>query len=123
MKKIKRGDILLLLIIGFASIVILLLPWGIDLVKGTTQADNLLIAEIKREGKTVAEIDLNSIKDTQYITFDEGIKVTIEAKPGKIRFLDAQCPDRICVKTGWLTREGHIAVCLPSKTVVSVNLR
>lgn len=120
MKKMKRGDFLLFLVTGFVACFLFLFTWSADRAKRINRADNPLIAKIEREGKTITEIDLNSVTDTQYITFDEGIKVTIEVQPGKIRFLDSQCPDQICVKAGWLTKEGHIAVCLPAKTVVSI---
>jgi len=122
-KKIKRGDFLLLLGTCFVAIFLLSLTWGAGLVNSTTHAGEPLIAKVERDGKTVAEINLNSIEDTQYLTFDDGIKVTIEAKQGKIRFYNSQCPDKICVKTGWLTKDGHIAVCMPARTVVTTNLK
>lgn len=123
MIRIKRGDYLLLLVTCFVAVSLLILTWGAGWVNSTTHAGEPLIAKVERDGKTVAEINLDSIEDTQYITFDDGIKVTIEAKQGKIRFLNSQCPDKICVKTGWLTRDGHIAVCMPAKTVVTTNLK
>lgn len=118
--KMKRGDFLMLLLIGIVAGTLFLWTWSSDLARRIVKADNRLVAKIEREGKKIAEIDLNSITETQYINFDEGIKVTIEVKPGKIRFLSSECPDQICVRAGWLTKEGHIAVCLPSRTVVSI---
>ncbi|OEF98165.1 NusG domain II-containing protein [Desulfuribacillus alkaliarsenatis] len=117
--KLKRGDFIMLLFAGIVAGALFVWTWSTDWVRRSA-ADNRLMAKIERDGKKVAEIDLNEITETQYIEFDEGIKVTIEAEPGRIRFLHSDCPDQICVMTGWLTREGHIAVCLPSKTVVSI---
>lgn len=119
--KMKRGDFLMLLFTGAVAGGLFLWTGSSDLLRrmARTEGDPLM-AKIEREGKTVAEIDLNSITDTEYINFEEGIKVTIEAKPGQIRFLSSECADQICVNAGWQTREGDIAVCLPSRTVVSI---
>ncbi|OIJ08235.1 hypothetical protein BKP35_17995 [Anaerobacillus arseniciselenatis] len=116
-----RGDFLMLLFTGAAAGGLFLWTGSTNWISRFTREEgDPLIAKIERGGKTVTEIDLNSVTEKQYIDFDEGIKVTIELQPGKVRFLRAGCPDQICVNTGWLTREGHIAVCLPSRTVVSI---
>ncbi|WP_132015356.1 NusG domain II-containing protein [Hydrogenispora ethanolica] len=49
------------------------------------------------------------------------MKITISIEKGRIRFSDAGCPDRLCVKQGWLTSQGDRAVCLPSKTVILIR--
>ncbi|GBE05645.1 hypothetical protein BMS3Abin10_01278 [bacterium BMS3Abin10] len=43
----------------------------------------------------------------------------IEIKDGKIRMKDAPCPQKLCVRQGWVDR-GAI-VCLPNRVVVSVG--
>lgn len=43
----------------------------------------------------------------------------IEIKNGKVHMKDAPCPDKLCVKQGWIDK-GAI-VCLPNKMVVTVN--
>ncbi|UTW70582.1 hypothetical protein KHA80_10380 [Anaerobacillus sp. HL2] len=47
-----------------------------------------LIAKIERDGEFITEIDLNAVKETQYINFEEGIEVTIEIQPGKSPFYE-----------------------------------
>ena len=118
--KMKRGDFLMLLFTGVVAGSLFLWTWSTDWIRRSAQADNRLIAKVEREGKTIAEIDLNALTETEYVYFDERIKITVEAEPGRIRFLESECPDQICVNAGWLTREGQIAVCLPAKTVVSL---
>ncbi len=120
MKKMERGDFLLLLATVFVAVILFLWTWSANWIRRISPKGNQLVAKVERAGKTIAEIDLNSIADTQYIRFDEGIKLTIEVKAGRIRFLDSECPDQICVNTVWLTRKGDVAVCLPAKTVVSI---
>lgn len=120
-KKMKRGDFLMLLFTGTVAGGLFLWTGSSDLLRRMARTEgDPLIAKVERGGKTVAEIDINSITETQLINFEEGIKVTIEAKPGKIRFLSSECADQICVNAGWQTIEGDIAVCMPSRTVVSI---
>ena len=45
----------------------------------------------------------------------------LEVAPGKIRMLHADCPDQICVKTGWVQGGSVPIVCLPSRLVVQIE--
>lgn len=113
--RLKKGDIYLVLLVGF--IVILLLGINYHNKKSTS-----LIAEIRRDGNLVQRIDLNKVQKPQYIELKNGIKMTILAEKGRIRVLHADCPKKICVKAGWLTKPGDIAVCIPSDTTVMIDV-
>lgn len=117
MRRFKKGDILLVSLVGLIGA--LLFFWSYFNVG--SQPSNSLIAVVTREGKQIAEIDLNKVQETQYVKIEDGIKLTIEAEKGRIRVLDADCPDKICVKYGWLTKPGDQAICLPSKTIVKIK--
>ena len=43
---------------------------------------------------------------------------TIEIKDGKIRVCEAEWPDKVCVKTGWLSSSAVPIVCLPNHLVI-----
>lgn len=75
------------------------------------------IVKISQNGIVVREIDLSKTEDQFFETEFDGRKNTIEIKGGKIRVLDADCPDKICVNTGWL-RSGIPIVCLPNRLVI-----
>lgn len=134
-KSLKRGDVILILVV-----VIIAAPFLWGLIKGAVIASVPLLwrsaqkgsgenkygkdltATISYDGKTVKKIPLNQIKNPQLIDLtDNGLKVTILAENGKIRFLHSECPDKICVKRGWLTTAGDIAICMPAKTMVTVE--
>lgn len=116
LSRFKKGDIIVLLI---GIVVLIPLLWGY--VNGGSPPSDSLIAVVTRDGKRMAEIDLNKVQEPQYINFEDGIALTVEAENGRIRVLDADCPDKICVKYGWLTKPGDQAVCLPSKTIVTIE--
>ena len=113
----KKGDIFLLMSIGI--LICISLCWNYNNLSQT--ADISRIAVIIHDGKLVAKINLDELQEPEYIRINEGIKVVILAEKGRIRFLESDCPDKICVKTGWLTQKGDKAVCLPSKTIVKIE--
>ncbi|MEW6229491.1 MAG: NusG domain II-containing protein [Bacillota bacterium] len=51
-----------------------------------------------------------------------GRKATVEvASDGRVRISESDCPDKICVRTGWITRPGQVIVCLPNRIVVEIE--
>lgn len=117
MRKFKKGDLFLVLFIGIIALIPLL--WSY-FDSGSIPSDSL-IAVVTRDGKSISKIDLNKVQEPQTIEIENGIKLTVLAEKGRIRVLDADCPDKICVKAGWLTKPGDRAVCLPSKTIVRIE--
>ncbi len=38
----------------------------------------------------------------------------IEVRAGRARFLDSDCPQKLCVRAGWLARAGETMACVPN---------
>jgi len=111
----KSGD--KILILALAVIAAAFMIWN------AMEADTTknLTAVITQDSKLVEKIDLRSIDKPLYINLhEEGIHQTILAEKGRIRFLKSDCPNKTCVKTGWLTRSGTRAVCLPSRVSITM---
>lgn len=81
------------------------------------------IAVIKQEGKIVNTIDLTKVKSTKQLTikYSKSHYNLIEMENGKIRIKDADCPDKICVKTGWISEPGQSIICLPHKLIIKIE--
>ena len=45
----------------------------------------------------------------------------IRAEPGRIAVVAADCPDRICVREGWLSDSASPIVCLPHRLVIRIE--
>ncbi|AOM84019.1 NusG domain II-containing protein [Salisediminibacterium beveridgei] len=121
-KKMKRGDFIMLMGAGVVAGGLFLWTGSTDLFRRMTRSDDdPLMAKIEQNGSVTHEIDLTTISEEERIALENDLNVIIEVQPGQIRFQHSDCPDNICVNTGWLTREGHNAVCLPARTVVSVG--
>lgn len=50
----------------------------------------------------------------------DGYTVTLQIKDGQCRFLSADCPDQVCVHSGWLTHSGETAACVPAGVVLQI---
>jgi hypothetical protein len=111
LKFIKKGDIIIIAVILLAAAVFTF--WSNSKTESVQ-------AVITVDGETVKTVDLSNIKEK--ITFIPATdpRVVITAENGEIRFESADCEDKLCVACGNLSKHGDTAVCLPSKTVISV---
>lgn len=74
-------------------------------------------AVLALDGKTVETVPLMQLSEARTYTIN-GTEITV-SRDGA-RFASSPCPDKLCVKTGMVTRAGDSAVCLPQR--VSVRL-
>lgn len=62
-----------------------------------------------------------SISENREIELDGKIgKIKIEIKDMKVRVKESSCPNKICVKTGWISRSGEIIVCAPNEVTIRI---
>ncbi len=47
--------------------------------------------------------------------------IIIEIRDNRARFKTSDCPDKVCVNTGWLSSPGQTAVCLPNKISIVIQ--
>ena len=111
-KLFRKGDIAVI-----AAIIIAALFFA---YMSISNSENLQ-AVITVDGEVVETIDLSSVKEKITITPDTHPKIVIVAENGEIRFESAECEDKLCVNTGSLKKGGDTAVCLPAKTVITVE--
>jgi hypothetical protein len=45
----------------------------------------------------------------------------IEINGGRVRMVDSACPDKLCVREGWISRDGQSIICLPNRVVIEVK--
>lgn len=106
-------------IIIFAALLALLIPAALLIGK----VGGGKIACVYRSGELIQRIDLSAVEDPYSITLDDGnghINV-LEIEPGRIRVSEANCPDKVCVNTGWLERGLTPIVCIPSGLVIRLE--
>lgn len=78
------------------------------------------IVNIKSNGELLYTIDLSKTADCEFDIEYEGRVNTVEIKDNMIHVKDADCPDKVCVNTGWIggDRKSVPIVCLPNRLVI-----
>lgn len=111
--RISKSDFLLIGLIIFFSVVSIL-----GTVKGCKDESlKPQIALIYHKERLLEELDLSKDK---IITILDG-KMQIEAKNGKLRVLNSDCPQALCVKMGCLQYSGQVIVCLPNQVLIELE--
>lgn len=112
---LKKGDYLIFLI----TIVIIVLSF-ISVHRYKYSQGNI-IAVISVDNRVVERIHLNEVEESRIIQIDGEYGGTVEVEKGRIRFVESDCPDKLCVKTGWLAKKGEVAVCLPNRAMIKIE--
>lgn len=116
----KKGDkfVLGMVVFVFFSCI---LSIGYYFIGGSN--NDKLVAEIYRDGQLLHSIDLEKVEKSDEIKIEgsNGDLNIVEFEKGKIRFKESNCKDDVCVKTGWLSRKGEMAVCIPHKTYIKIS--
>lgn len=73
---------------------------------------------ITSQGEVLYTIDLSTAEDDTFVIEKNGQHNTVEIKDHMIRVTDADCPDKTCVKMGWLSNSSMPIVCLPHRLVI-----
>ena len=113
----KKNDYLLLGAILLLSV----LTWGGLRWHQGMQEKTHRIAVITQNGQVIERIDLDAVTEPREIILPGKYREIIEVEKGRIRFKEADCPDKICVNTGWLEEADDTAVCLPNRAVATIE--
>ena len=71
--------------------------------------------EIRKDNE---EIGTYSLDKDQVIDVGDGNQ--LEIHDGAVHMVYADCPDQICVHTGWISQEHDMIVCMPNKVVAQI---
>lgn len=112
-KLLKKSD--LAVIAAVVAVALALLIWRY------ASASEKLEAVVTVNGEIVETLDLSAVKERRVIETKTNPATVIVAENGAIFFESAECEDKLCVACGKLNRKGDTAVCLPSKTVITVG--
>ncbi len=81
------------------------------------------IAEIYQNGRLIRTIALYQVQEPYTIEIhgEGGCVNRIEVRPGSIGVTWADCPDRLCVRQGFVRSPAIPVTCLPNKLVITLR--
>jgi hypothetical protein len=114
---LKKGDIFLVVLILGAVLT------GTVFLKSNGAGDSggKKVLVIKKDTGVIKKVNLDTVTKPERVTVPGKYNEVILIEKGRARFEEADCPDRLCVKTGWLEDNGDTAVCLPNKTIIRIE--
>ncbi len=74
-------------------------------------------ARITVDGALVREVNL--ARDAEF-ALDENPSVRFQVRRGAIAFILSDCPDKVCIHSGFLSTPGQTAACLPNKVLLYI---
>lgn len=111
--KKKKRDIIF---IGVILVVALIAFFVVD--KFIKKDGNKVV--IKVDGEIVKIVNLTDTNNIIVNGYDGGTN-TVVIENGTVYMTEADCPDKICVNTGKISKIGETIVCLPHRVVVEIQ--
>lgn len=109
--KISKLEIIIIALVVFIGVALLVINKFI--------IDEGKRVRVKIDGQVIKTLDLNE-NQTFNIYGDNGTNTLIISN-GKAYVKDADCPDKICVSQGKISKEGQSIICLPHKVVIEID--
>lgn len=114
--KMKIGDFVIIAIIVAISVAIFIYSGNRINKKAVSKSVSIQI-----NGKEIEQIEFSDelIGTTKEIKTEYGYNL-LEFGDGKVRSIEADCPDQIDVLQGYISEVGETIVCLPNRMVVEI---
>ena len=113
MKFARKSDLVVILILIAAGILI----WALF---NTVFGRSGVVAEIYYKSELVKTVALTAGVDESF-SIDGLPNVVFHQYPdGSIAFIESDCPDKVCVKSGRLHLIGQMAACLPNQVYIKI---
>ena len=78
-------------------------------------------ARITRDGVLLEEIDLDKVEEPRSLVLEDGSGTnTVQVEKGRIRILEADCPDQVCVNQSWISSGAVPIICLPHRLIIEI---
>ena len=108
----KRADFILI-----GALVLFSFAFSLFLIRGGNEGHTVVVTV---DGEVQKEVPLDSEEQIFRIDTPNGYNM-VHVKDGTVFVGMADCPDRLCVKQGRISRPGETIICLPHKLIVEVK--
>ena len=112
---LKWGDWVLYGLVAVIALVLL-----ISAPRAAASGDGSAV--VLSNGTVIARVAAADLAQGGAVSFEaNGFHYQLAFENGRIRFSQADCPDQICVRTGWISRYGQIAACAPGQLILKIE--
>lgn len=112
LKPSKHDFVLIAVILGFSFFSVSRM-----ILKARKESSDEKRTLIYQNGKLMRQIGLSEDKEVWFL----GEKLQVQIKAGRIRVLKADCPEHVCMNTGWIQHSGQTIVCVPNKVLIEIK--
>ena len=109
LKRVKKGDLLVFLLIALVGLGSFALNLGLLSEKG-------IYLEVSQDGEVIALLRM----DEDQVFVSPGGGNTLEIRGGKAWMVRATCPDQLCVHSKALDSSSGSIVCLPNRLAMRI---
>lgn len=103
------------------SFIIISLFFGIIFIYSSNKKYSAIYAEISIDGILYKTIKLNSNTNEVIPVENKYGRNIIYIHDGKVKMTEADCPDKVCLKSGYIEKPGQTIVCLPHRLVIEIK--
>ncbi len=114
-KLITKGDKIVIISIFIFAILLF------GLIKKTNLSSENRYLSIQVNREEIKKILINSKTNDKYPVESKFGTNLIEIKNGKVRVIEASCPDKVDVKQGYIKNVGEIIVCVPNRLIIELK--
>ena len=111
---ITRADRILIGLLVIAALAGIIYPAYLLRVEG-----GVAQVIISVDGKVIRSVKLDGHHEIIRVEGADGYDV-VEIRDNKVRIVEADCPDKLCLKQGWIAWAPQQIVCLPNRVVVKI---
>jgi hypothetical protein len=111
----KPGDLIIY------GALLLIFSLGAIIIAGEKhQASSLAVVTL--DGREIHRINLDLVANPYELRVEtnQGEYNLIRVEKGRIRVIEASCPDQIDVKQGWISNAHQSIICLPHRLVIRI---
>lgn len=105
-----------------AIAVVALIAFGITQAVAASADGAPVIATIARNGTVIETVDLADVAEPYTLRLEDASGTNVvEVEPGRIRVMEADCPDKVCVDMGWVEAPGRPIACVPHGLTITLE--
>jgi hypothetical protein len=113
-RKVTRSEIISIAVVLLFSIAAILWTWSGD-SKSDKHGSRVAV---HHQGKLLQRV---SLEEDTIVGLPNGA-MKIELKDSRVRVAWSNCPNQLCVNTGWIKTAGETIVCVPNEVLIEIEV-